>query len=51
MLANAIRSNVTLNVEKLKNAGPILSAAASGNKIRIVGGIYLLKTGRVELLG
>jgi carbonic anhydrase len=50
MLANAIRSNVTLNVEKLKNAGPILSAFAGDKRIRIVGGIYLLKTGRVELL-
>jgi carbonic anhydrase len=50
MLANAIRSNVTLNVAALKNTGPILSAAASDKKIRIVGGIYKLKTGRVVLL-
>jgi carbonic anhydrase len=50
MLANAIRSNVALNVEKLKNAGPILSAFAGDKKIRIVGAIYGLKTGHVELL-
>jgi carbonic anhydrase len=50
MLANAIRSNVSLNVGKLKSAGPILSAFVGDNKIRVVGGVYGLKTGRVELL-
>ncbi len=50
MLTNAIRRNVTFNVDKLKNAGPILSAFAADKKIRVVGGIYALKTGRVELL-
>jgi carbonic anhydrase len=50
MLANAIRRNVTLNVERLKTAAPILSAFASDNKIRVVGGVYELKTGRVRLL-
>jgi carbonic anhydrase len=50
MLANAIRRNVTLNVERLKTAAPILSAFASDNKIRLVGGVYELKTGRVRLL-
>jgi carbonic anhydrase len=50
MLANAIRRNVALNVEKLKGTAPILSAAAGDKKIRIVGGIYELTSGRVELL-
>ncbi len=50
MLANAIRRNVTLNVEKLKTAGPILSAFANDKKIRVVGGVYELKSGHVELL-
>lgn len=50
LLANATRRNVMLNVERLKNAGPILSAAAADNKIRVVGGIYELKTGKVQLL-
>jgi carbonic anhydrase len=50
MLANAIRRNVALNVEKLKTTPPILEAAAGSKKIRVVGGIYKLKTGRVELL-
>lgn len=51
MLANAIRQNVLLNVDKLKNAAPILKAAADDKKIRVVGGIYKLKTGKVELVG
>jgi carbonic anhydrase len=50
MLANAIRSNVSLNVDKLRAAAPILKAAADDKKIRVVGGIYQLNTGRVELL-
>ncbi len=50
LLANAIRRNVTLNVEKLKSIAPILKSFADDKKIRIVGGIYELKTGRVELL-
>jgi carbonic anhydrase len=51
VLANATRRNVTLNVERLKSATPILSAFANGNKNRLVGGVYELKTGRVQLLG
>ena len=50
MLANAIRRNVILNVEKLKQAAPILSAAAAAKNIRVVGGIYALTTGRVGLI-
>jgi carbonic anhydrase len=50
MLANAIRSNVMLNVDKLTNAAPILKAAADDKKIRIVGGVYKLRTGKVELV-
>lgn len=50
LLANATRRNVMLTVERLKNAAPILSAAAADNKIRVVGGIYELRTGKVQLL-
>ena len=50
MLTNAIRRNVMLNVEKLKSAAPILAQFVDDKKLRIVGGIYELKTGRVELL-
>ena len=50
MIANAIRSNVTLNIDKLRNAAPILKAAAEQKKIRVVGGVYELKTGKVQLV-
>jgi len=50
MLANAIRSNVVLTIDRLKNAAPILKAAAEDKKIRVVGGVYELKTGRVRVV-
>ncbi len=50
MLDNAIRRNVMLNVEKLKTAGPILSTFVENKKVRIVGGIYRLASGKVDLL-
>jgi carbonic anhydrase len=50
LLTNAIRSNVTLNVEKLNAAAPILKSFVDDKKIRVVGAIYELKTGRVDLL-
>jgi carbonic anhydrase len=49
-LDNAIKQNVVDNVNKLKSATPILSAAVEQNKLKIVGGLYRLSTGRVELL-
>jgi carbonic anhydrase len=49
-LDNAIRQNVIDNVNALKSATPILSAAVEQNKLKIVGGIYRLSTGRVDLL-
>jgi carbonic anhydrase len=50
LLANAIRENVLLNVEKLKTATPILSDYVAQNKIRVGGGIYRLAEGRIEWL-
>ena len=49
-LANAIRQNVLDNVNKLKSASPILNAAVEQGKLKVVGGIYRLDTGRVDLL-
>jgi carbonic anhydrase len=50
MLVNAIKRNVALNVDKLKSAPPILQAFADNKKIRVIGGVYELKTGKVNLL-
>jgi carbonic anhydrase len=49
MLANAIKRNVTLNVGRLKTTAPILKSFADDKKIRVVGGVYALKTGKVDL--
>ena len=51
VLNNTIRQNVIDNVAKLKSATPILSAAVNDKKIQVVGGIYRLSSGKVELLG
>ena len=50
MLANAIRRNVVMNVKKLQQASAILGKAIDDKKLRIVGGIYKLASGHVELL-
>jgi carbonic anhydrase len=49
-LENAIRQNVVDNVAKLKAAGPILSAAVQQNKLKVVGAIYRLKSGEVQMV-
>jgi carbonic anhydrase len=50
LLANSIRRNVMLNVERLKTAAPILQSSVDEKKINVVGGVYQLRSGRVELL-
>jgi|SRR5262245_47598976 len=50
LLANAIRRNVVLNVEKLMATGPILKSFLQDKKIRVIGGVYELTSGRVELI-
>jgi carbonic anhydrase len=50
-LDNAIRQNVIDTVAKLKSATPILSAAVDGSKLKVAGGIYRLKDGKVEMVG
>jgi carbonic anhydrase len=50
-LDNATKQNVILNVEKLKHATPIVDKAVAENKVRVVGAIYKLDTGQVEILG
>ena len=50
LLVNATRRNVSMNVDKLRSAMPILKSFNDDKKIRVVGGIYRLKTGRVDLL-
>jgi len=50
LLDNAIKENVVLNVQALRTATPILSKAVEDKKLRVVGGIYNLATGKVDLV-
>ena len=49
-LGNAIRQNVIDNVAKLASATPILSVAVEQKKLKVVGGIYRLKDGKVDMV-
>jgi carbonic anhydrase len=49
-LDNATRQNVIDTAAKLKSAAPILNAAVDQNKLKVVGGIYRLKDGRVDMV-
>jgi len=49
-LDNAIRQNVIDTVAKLKGAAPILNAAVDGGKLKVVGGVYRLKDGTVDMV-
>jgi carbonic anhydrase len=38
------------NVAKLKSTTPILNAAVEQQKLKVVGGIYRLRDGKVEIV-
>jgi carbonic anhydrase len=46
----AILQNVLLNAEQLRSSEPILAGLVKANKVRVVGAIYDLATGRVSLV-
>lgn len=48
-LGKAIRQNVLDNVATLSTATPILSAVVEQHKLKVVGGIYRLRDGRVDI--
>jgi carbonic anhydrase len=48
-LENATKENVRLSVEALKTATPLLSAAVNDKRVKVVGGIYRLADGQVEI--
>jgi carbonic anhydrase len=50
VLGKAIRQNVIDNVGKLGSATPILGAAVEQRTLRVVGGVYGLSDGRVEMI-
>ena len=50
LYANTTAQNVRANVAKLKSTPVILGEAVKAGKLKVAGGIYDLKTGRVNLL-
>jgi carbonic anhydrase len=51
VLGKAIRQNVIDNVAKLGSATPILSQAVEQKKLKVAGGVYRLKDGKVDMVG
>jgi carbonic anhydrase len=49
-LENAIKENVAMSVDRLKNLEPILAGLVKSGELKIVGGVYELRTGLVKLL-
>jgi carbonic anhydrase len=48
--SSAVKANVRHNVHRLRHAAPILADLADKDELRVVGGVYDLATGKVELL-
>jgi carbonic anhydrase len=49
-LENAIKANVSQNVERLKGLDPILSGLVKTGELKVVGAVYELRTGQVKML-
>ena len=49
-LNNSILNNVNYCVDKIKRSKPVISKLVKDKKVRIIGAIYDLKTGKVEFL-
>ena len=48
--SSAIRENVRINVDRLQNSTPILRRLVQRKKLLVVGGVYDLTSGRVDLV-
>lgn len=49
-VGKVVRMNVIQNVEELKKQTPILSKLVAEKKLLVVGGVYSLRTGKVDLV-
>ena len=47
---SAVNANVRHNVDRLRHAVPILADLADRDELLVVGGVYDLATGKVELV-
>ncbi|TXL75744.1 carbonic anhydrase [Vineibacter terrae] len=50
LLPEAIAENVRHNVKRLMTARPVISALVASGKVKVVGGVYDIATGKVNLI-
>lgn len=50
-LANVTKANVVAGVKRLETLAPILSQKVKSGELKVVGGVYELSTGKVEMVG
>ncbi|MEO6811749.1 MAG: carbonic anhydrase [Isosphaeraceae bacterium] len=50
-LANVIKANVEIGVKRLEALDPILAPLIKSKQLKVVGAVYDLRTGKVELIG
>ena len=49
-VAKTVSNNVKLTIERIKERSPILKEMEAAGEIQIVGGVYMLSSGKVEML-
>lgn len=49
-VAATVANNVKLTIDRIREKSPILKEMETNGEIQIVGGVYMLSTGKVELL-
>jgi carbonic anhydrase len=49
MVLDAIRANVDYNVSRIASAQPVVSEAVRSGSVKVVGGVYELSTGKVQM--
>ncbi len=49
-VAKTVENNVTLTIERIREKSPMLKEMEDNGEIKIVGGVYSLSTGKVNLL-
>jgi carbonic anhydrase len=47
---NAIRANVVIGVERLKGLEPLVARGVKEGRVKVVGAIYDLRSGKVTLI-
>jgi carbonic anhydrase len=47
-LAASVKANVALNMQRIKNAGPVVAPMVTKGSVLVAGGVYSLDTGKVD---